>query len=64
MQILTAKHWTGVKDLYGRVMGRIEGTEEDGNTIGRPTVPTNLDPRELPETKPPTKEHTQAGPGP
>jgi hypothetical protein len=60
MQISTAKHWTEVGDPCGRVRGRIEGTEGDGNPIGRPTVSTNLDPWELPETKPPTKEHTQA----
>ena len=50
MQILTANHWTEVRDPYGRVRGRIEGTEGDGNPIGRPTVSTNLDPWELPET--------------
>lgn len=62
MQILTANHWTEVRDPYGRVRGRIEGAEGDGNPIGRPTVSTNLDPWELPETEPPTKEHTWAGP--
>jgi hypothetical protein len=44
MQILTGKHWTKVEDHYGRVRGRIEGTEGHGNPIGRPTVSTNLDP--------------------
>ena len=42
----------------------IQETEGDCNPIGRPTVSTNLDPWELPETKPPTKEHTWAGPWP
>jgi hypothetical protein len=37
-----------VGDFYGRVRGRIEGTEGDDSPIGRPTVSTNLDPRELP----------------
>jgi hypothetical protein len=60
MQILTVKHWTVVRDFYGRVRGRIEGTEGDGNPIGRPTVSIYLDPEELPETEPPTKEHTWA----
>jgi hypothetical protein len=45
-QILTAKLRTVVRDPNGRVRGRIEGAEEDGNPIGRPTVPTNLDPWE------------------
>jgi hypothetical protein len=35
MQILTANHWTEVRDLYGRVRGRIKGAEGDGNPIGR-----------------------------
>lgn len=39
----------------------IEGTEGDCNPIGRVTLSTNLDPWELPETKPSTKEYTQAG---
>jgi hypothetical protein len=60
MQILTAKHWTKVMDSYGRAKGRIEGTERNGKLIGRPTVSTNPDSCELPETKLPTKEHTWA----
>jgi hypothetical protein len=43
MHILTAKHWSKVEDSYGRVRGRVEGTEGDGQPIGRPTVSTNLD---------------------
>jgi hypothetical protein len=61
MQILTANHRTELGDPYGRVRGRIEETEGDGNPIGRSRVSTNPDPSELPETKPPTKEHTWAG---
>ena len=60
MQILTTKHWTEVGNPNGRVRGRIEGAEGDGNPIGRPTVSTNLDLWELSETEPPTKEHIQA----
>jgi hypothetical protein len=44
MQILTANHWTEVRDPYGGVRGRIERTEGDGNPIGRTTVSTNRDP--------------------
>ena len=61
MQILTTKHWTEGGNPNGRVRGRIEGTEGDGNPIGRSSVSTNLDPWQLPEIKPPTKEHTWAG---
>jgi hypothetical protein len=61
MQILTANHWTEVRDPYGRVRVSFEETEGDGNAIGRPTVSTNPEHWELPETKPPAKEHTRAG---
>jgi len=61
MPTLTAKHWTEVGDPHGRVRGRIEGTEGDGNPIGRPTVSTNPDSWELPETNSPTI-HGQTGP--
>jgi hypothetical protein len=33
MQILTADLWTEVRDSYGRIRGRIEGTEGDDNPI-------------------------------
>ena len=45
-------------------MEKLEEAEEESDPIGRPAVSTNLDPWELPETKPPTKEHTWAGPWP
>jgi len=64
MQILTADHWTEVGDPCGRVRGRIEEDEGDSNPIGKPTVSTNLDAWELPETKPPTKGHTWTDPRP
>jgi hypothetical protein len=60
MQILTSNHWTEVGDSYGRVRERVEGVEGDGNHIEK-TISTILDPSELPETKPPTKEHTWVG---
>jgi hypothetical protein len=31
MQILTANVWSEVRISYGRVKGKIEGTEGDGN---------------------------------
>ena len=34
----------------------------DGKALGKPLVSTNLYPLELPETKPPTKEHAQTNP--
>ena len=60
MQIYTVKLWTVFGEPFGRVRRLIEGPESDGNPTGRPTVSTNLDSCVLPETKLPTKEHTQA----
>jgi len=58
MQMPIAKHWMEVRDPYGRVGGRVEAAEGNGNPIGRPTKSTNLDPWELLEAEPPTKEPT------
>jgi hypothetical protein len=44
MQIPTGKHWMNVRDPYGRVRKRIEGTERNGSSIGKLTMSTNLDP--------------------
>jgi hypothetical protein len=57
MQMVIANHWTEVGDSYGRVTGKNKAAEGDCNPIGRPILSTNLDPWELPETKPPTREH-------
>ena len=35
IQILTANHWSEVRDSYGRVRERIEEAEGNCNTIGR-----------------------------
>ena len=61
MQILRAKHWIKVSDPKQRVRGKIKGDKGDENPTGRPT---NVDPWDLPETKPPTNEHTWSGPRP
>lgn len=42
----------------------LKALKEMGTPTGVPTELTNLDPWELSETEPPTKEHTQAGPRP
>jgi len=44
----------------GELRGKIEGPERDGNPTGRPKESTNLDPWEVSESEPPTKEHTGA----
>ena len=58
MQIFTANHWPEVEHSYGRVRGKIEGAKGNSDPIGRTTVSTNPEPWKLPETKPPTKQHT------
>jgi hypothetical protein len=40
----------------------MEEVEEQGSPIGRPVVLTNQDPWELPDSEPPTRQHTAAGP--
>jgi hypothetical protein len=57
MQILN-NHWTEVRDPYGRVRGRTEEAEGNGNPIGKSTMSTKLNLWELPETKAPSKDHT------
>jgi hypothetical protein len=44
MQKLTAKHSTEAGNHYGRVKGRIQRIERNGDPVGKPTVSTNLDP--------------------
>ena len=61
MQIPTATEWTNVGDPYGRVRGKIEGPEYDGNQAGRPTVSSNPVSWKLPENELLIKEHTWTG---
>ena len=61
LQQLTETIGLSLGNPYGRVRGRIEEAEGDGNSIERPTVSANPDHWELPETEPSTKEHTGAG---
>jgi hypothetical protein len=42
--ILTTNHWTKVEDPYGWIRVKIEGAEGESNSIGKPSVSTNLDP--------------------
>jgi hypothetical protein len=48
----------------GRVGGRVKELEGYRDSTGKPTGSTNIDPWEVPETEPPTKECTRAGPSP
>jgi hypothetical protein len=62
MQRSTVKHWTVLREFYGRVVGKIEEPQVDRNSTGRLTETTNLDPWWLSETEPPIKEQAWAGP--
>jgi hypothetical protein len=67
MQITTAKHWTEVRDSYGRVGGRIQDLGGDRNSTERLIEFTNLDPWELSEMEPTTTKNIhglERGPGP
>jgi hypothetical protein len=44
MQIYIAEHWIKVRDSYGRLGERIEGSEGDRNSTERAVGSTNLDP--------------------
>jgi hypothetical protein len=55
MLIVTVTFWTEFKDTYGKVRGKIKAAEVNDNSIGRPTLLTNTDPWDLPETKSPSK---------
>jgi hypothetical protein len=39
-------------------LGKAEKAEEKGDAVGRPAVSINLDPRDLSNTGPPTRQHT------
>ena len=43
---------------------RTEGSEGERDSIRRPAVSTNLDPWELPDIEPPTRQHTPTDPRP
>ena len=57
-------HWGFCPDPFERIVIRTERTEGDGDSIGRPKIPTNLYHWELPEIEPTTEEHRRAGPRP
>jgi hypothetical protein len=55
MQILTPNQWTEVSDHCGWISEMLKEVVEMGDPIGRPAVSTNLDPRDLSATEPPTR---------
>ena len=59
MQAFTPNHWTKVRDHYGGIRGRIEGTEENADPIGKPAISANLDLWKILESEIPNKEYTR-----
>jgi len=53
MYKLTVNHWTKLRDSHGRIRGRTEGAEGDGNTVGRTIVSITRSSLEFTGTKPP-----------
>jgi hypothetical protein len=46
--------------LYDWIKKKIGEAEEENNPVGGPAVSTNLDPQDLSDTGPPTRQHTPA----
>jgi hypothetical protein len=47
-------------DPCGWIREKLGEAEEEGNPVGGPTISTNLDPRDLSDTGPPTRQYTPA----
>ena len=60
MPIFTPNQWTEAGDPCGLIREKLEEDEEEGDPIGRPAISTNLDPQDLSDTKPPTRQHIGA----
>jgi hypothetical protein len=60
MQIFIPNQWREAADPYGRLREKLkEAEEEEGDPVGGATVSINLEPRDLSNTGPPTRHHTQ-----
>jgi hypothetical protein len=60
MQIFAPNQWTEATEPCGGIMGRLEEAEEEGKPVGGPGVSTNLDPQDLSDTGPPTRQYAPA----
>jgi hypothetical protein len=60
MQIFTSNQWTEDDDFCGWTREKLEEAEEEGDPMERPAVLTNLNPHNLSDMEPPTRQHTQA----
>ena len=60
MQISAPNQWTKAGDPCGWTKEKLEEAEEEADPTGRPAVLANLDPWDLSETEPPTRQHIPA----
>jgi hypothetical protein len=58
--ILTSTQWSEAGDPCGCLREKLEEAQEEGNPIRRPTDSTSLEPQDLLDTEPPTRQHTPA----
>jgi hypothetical protein len=60
MQIFASNQWTEAADPCSWIRGKLEEAEEEGNFVLGQAVSINLDPRDLSDTLPLTRQHTTA----
>ena len=60
MQIFTLNQGTEAADPCGRIKGKLEEAEEEGDPVRGPAVSIYLDPLDLSNTGPPNRHHTPA----
>jgi hypothetical protein len=58
--VIATNQWTKVADSCGLIRKRLDEAEEEGDPERVPPVSTNLDPRDLSNTGPLTRQHTPA----
>jgi hypothetical protein len=61
MQLFSPNQWSKAGDPCGWIREKLEEAEEESDPIGGPAVSINLDPRDLSDTGPQSKQHTPAG---
>jgi hypothetical protein len=64
MQIFAPNQWTETAEPCGWIGENLEEAEEEGNPIVGPVVSTILEPQDLSNTRPLTRQHTPADIGP
>jgi hypothetical protein len=60
MQIFTPNQWAETHDTCGWIREKLVEAEEKGDPVRGPAVSINLEPRDLSDTGPPTRQYTLA----